>query len=60
MIGHKFWESSEDIYVPGQQIALGGAEGDEGHEGEEVALVRWLKLAEGLQKSYIRNPAEIL
>ena len=47
-------------YVPGQQIALGGAEGDEGHEGEEVALVRWLKLAECLQKSYFRNPAEIL
>ena len=47
-------------YVPGQQIALGGAEGDEGHEGEEVAVVRRLKLAECLQKSYVRNPAEIL
>ena len=42
-------------YVPGQQIALGGAEGDEGHEGEEVAVVRWLKLAECLQKSDLRS-----
>ena len=42
-------------YVPGQQKALGGAEGDEGHEGEEVAVVRWLKLAQCLQKSYIRS-----
>ena len=35
-------------YLPGQQIALGRAEGDQGHEGEEVTVVRGLKLAQCL------------